>query len=123
MKRTGILLTLIIGLVAVIIFTKQSYYPPLPLENFSAKAVIGKLEQSNQEIAEIGVESEIIWYIMRNENDVDEAIKFMIAEKGWVFQEKDGAGLFFEKDGERLIVTTEMWSKKYVLVKVPISYR
>lgn len=35
----------------------------------------------------------------------------MIGSNGWEFKEKDGAGLFFEKDGERLVATTEMWGK------------
>lgn len=57
----------------------------------------------------------------KNEDDVDGKIQLLMEEKGWVFKKKDGAGLFFERDEERLIVTTEMWSKKYVLVKVPMD--
>lgn len=47
----------------------------------------------------------------------------MIGSKGWEFKEKDGAGLFFEKDGERLLVTTQMWTKKYVLVQVQNKFK
>lgn len=46
----------------------------------------------------------------------------MIGSKGWKFKEKEGSGLFFEKGDEKLIVTTEMWTGKYVLVKVPENY-
>lgn len=47
----------------------------------------------------------------------------MIGSNGWEFKEKDGAGLFFEKDGERLVATTEMWGKHYVLVNVQSKFK
>ncbi|WP_226087599.1 hypothetical protein [Mesobacillus sp. S13] len=53
----------------------------------------------------------------------DENIKQMIGSSGWEFKEKDGAGLFFEKDGRRLIATTQMWTGKYVLVKIPGDFK
>ena len=61
-----------------------------------------------RKIAKIGVEGEAIWYITRSDGNVDEKIKKMITAQGWTFKEKEGAGLFFEKDGELLIVTTQM---------------
>lgn len=63
--RIGISLVLIFGLITVIIFMKTSYYPPLPLENYSAKEVVKILEKSNQEVAEIGVEAGTIWFITK----------------------------------------------------------
>ncbi|MFC7686457.1 hypothetical protein [Ureibacillus sp. GCM10028918] len=51
--------------------------------------------------------------------NADENVKQLVAAKGWEFKEKDGSGLFFEKNGERLIATTQMWTKEYVLVKIP----
>jgi len=53
----------------------------------------------------------------------DENIKQMIGSNGWEYKEKDGAGLFFEKDGKRLIATTQMWTKDYVLVKIPSNFK
>lgn len=119
MKKVGVLILLFVGLTAIVFSFNQFVYPPLPIESHSGKEVVKILEKSNQEVAEIGVEAGTIWFITKNDHDVDGKIQLMMEEKGWVFQEKDGAGLFFERDGERLIVTTEMWSKKYVLVKVP----
>lgn len=49
---------------------------------------------------------------------VDDAVKRMNEAEGWTFTSKEGAGLFFEKDGERRIATTRIWNRKYVLVKV-----
>lgn len=49
----------------------------------------------------------------------DEMIKELISKNGWVFKQKDGGGLFFEKQGNRLIVTTQKWTSDYVLVQIP----
>nr|WP_106779360.1 hypothetical protein [Lysinibacillus timonensis] len=127
MKKLGLILGIVIVLIAVFIIINKSYYPPLPIDNISAKEVIDKLEESDRKIVEIAEEEGTIWYVTKTENQgilkADENIKQLIQSNGWAFKEKDGAGLFFEKDGERLIVTTQMWSKKYVLVQVQSKFR
>ena len=52
----------------------------------------------------------------------DEIIIEMMNEKDWVFKEKEGSGLFFEKQGEELIVTTEKWTSNYSLVDIPMKF-
>lgn len=127
MKKVVFIFGIVIAIIVVFIFVKKSYYPPHPIDNLSAKEVIGKLEGSDNKVVEIAVEDDTIWYITRTGNEgistADENIKQMISSNGWEFKEKDGSGLFFEKDGERLIATTQMWSKKYVLVKVQSKYK
>ena len=127
MKKAGIILGIAIVMITMFLFVQQIYHPPLPIDTISAKEVIKKLEESDSNIVELVEEDEHIWYITKTEGKgtltTDESIKEMIGAKGWTFKEKDGSGLFFEKDGERLIVTTEMWSSKYVLVKVPSEFK
>ncbi|RUL54057.1 hypothetical protein [Lysinibacillus antri] len=127
MKRVGFILAIVIVIFAVFIFVNKSYYPSFPIDHLSAKEVIKKLEDSDNKIVEIAVEGDTVWYITRTENQgvfiADENVKQMIASNGWKFKEKDGSGLFFEKDGERLIATTQMWSEKYVLVKVQKNFK
>ena len=127
MKKVGFILGIAIVIIAVFIFVNKSYYPSLSIENLSAKEAIDQLKESESEIAEIAVEGDSIWYITRSENKgisiADENIKQMVGTKGWEFKEKDGAGLFFEKDGRRLIATTQMWTGNYVLVKMPGNYK
>ncbi|NKE07605.1 hypothetical protein [Mesobacillus selenatarsenatis] len=127
MKKVGFILGIAIGMIAVFIFVNKLYYPSLPIENVSAKEAIDQLKESESKIAEIAVEGDSIWYITRSENKgisiADETIKQMIASNGWEFKEKDGAGLFFEKDGRRLIATTQMWTGNYVLVKIPGDFK
>ena len=126
MKKAVFIFGIVIVIIVLFICIKKAYYPPLPIDNLSAKEVIGKLKESDNKVVEIAVEDDTIWYITRTENEgiltADENIKQMIGSSGWEFKEKDGSGLFFEKDGERLIATTQMWSKKYVLVKIPSNY-
>ncbi|WP_339217008.1 hypothetical protein [Ornithinibacillus sp. FSL M8-0202] len=127
MKRVGFISAIVIVILVVFIFVNKLYYPSLPINNLSAKETIEKLENSDSKVVEIAVEGDTIWYITRTDNQVvliaDENIKQMIGSKGWEFKEKDGSGLFFEKEGERLIATTQMWSKKYVLVKVQSKFK
>jgi hypothetical protein len=127
MKKVGFILGITIVIIAVFIFLNKLYYPSLPIENLSAKEAVDKLKESESKIAEIAVEGDSIWYITSSEKKgisiADENIKQMIGSNGWEFKEKDGAGLFFEKDGRKLIATTQMWTGNYVLVKIPGNYK
>lgn len=127
MKRIGIILSIVIVIAAVFIFVNKSYYPSLPVDSLSAKETIEKLNKSDEKIVEIAKDDKSIWYITKNGEDgiltVDENIKKMISAKGWEFKDKMGSGLFFEKDDEQLIVTTQMWTKKYVLIQVQNQFK
>lgn len=55
-------------------------------------------------LAELAGEGGARWYIARMDGgvgSVDEAVRRMHEAEGWTFTDKLGAGLFFEKDGER----------------------
>ena len=121
------ILVLFIAVIAVFVFINKLHYPSLPIDDISAKEAIDILKQSDSKIAEIAVEGDSIWYITSSENKgisiSDENIKQMVVSNGWEFKEKDGAGLFFEKDGKKLIATTQMWTKNYVLVKIPSNFK
>jgi hypothetical protein len=127
MKKVGIILGIVIVIIGVFIFVNKPYYPSLPIENLSASQAIDNLKESNNKIAEIAVEGEFIWYITSSENKgisiADENIKKLIVSNGWKFKNKDGAGLFFEKEDKSLIATSQMWTKNYVLVKIPSNFK
>lgn len=122
MKTKWILFIAAIIAVTIFIFITKWNHPPLPIDSISSKEAIQKLNESDQELVELSKDNNINWYIIKNSADVDNKIKQFISNNDWVFKEKDGNGLFFEKNGERLIVNTEMWTKKYVLVKVPSHF-
>ena len=124
MRKIGIVIGVIVLLVGGYVFYNKLYYPPLPIESITKKEVIEKLNNSDVKIIKLTVENGKEWYIVneRNQLNVGEIIIEMMSQKDWVFQEKDGSGLFFEKQGKRLIVTTQQWTGNYSLVDIPVSF-
>lgn len=126
MKKIFLVLTGMLLIAGFFIVFNKLYYPKSPIDHLSAKDVLHILNDSNEDVVMLSKEDERTWYITRSNNNgiekADEKIKEMVRSRGWSFKGKDGSGLFFEKNGESLIVTTEMWTKKYVLIKVPENY-
>lgn len=124
MKRLLITFGLMVVLAGAFVFYNKLYYPPLPIENISKKEVIEKLSKSDEKIIKLTSENGKIWYIVNEQNQsiVDETIIDMLSQKEWVFKRKDGSGLFFEKQGEDLIITTQKWTGDYSLVDIPMKF-
>ncbi|MED4531588.1 hypothetical protein ABET51_18695 [Metabacillus fastidiosus] len=122
MKKILLGIIAIIAILGLLIFVNKWYYPQSPVDNLSQKEILNKLNNSDEKVVLLSKEEDNTWYITKSNNngilDADEEIKKMISSKGWSFKEKDGNGLFFEKDGETLIASTQMWTKKYVIVQV-----
>lgn len=125
MKKLLLSIGLMIIFVGAFVFYNKLYYPSLPIENMSKKEVIEKLNNSDEKIVKLLNENGQQWYIIseRNISVADEIIKEMVSQYGWIFKQKDGNGLFFEKQGENLILSTQMWTSDYVLVKIPATLK
>ncbi|QCR31187.1 hypothetical protein [Lysinibacillus sp. SGAir0095] len=123
MKKLPLILGVVMVIIAVFVFVNKLYYPPLPITGVSPKEAMDAFNESNSKIVQIAEEGGSLWYITKTENNgietTDAHIKQLIAAEGWEFKEKEGSGLFFEKNGERLIATTQMWTKNYVIVNIP----
>jgi len=121
MKKVLIVIGVMLLIYGVFVFYNKLYYPPLPIENLSKKEVLDKLNDSDGQIVYLSKENNYEWYLIneRNMASADEIIKELVSKNGWVFKQKDGAGLIFEKQGNRLIVTTQKWTGDYVLVQIP----
>jgi len=117
------LVFIIIVIFSIFISLNKLHYPSLPIESITPKEAIQKLNESNQKLAEISKENEVTWYIIKNTEDVNGNIEHFVSSNGWVLQKIEGNSLFFEKGNEILIVSTEMWTNKYRLVKVPSNFR
>ncbi len=126
MKRKWVIISVVlisIILLAIFIYFNQLRYPALPADVESTpKEAVQKLNESDQPLVEVSKDNEATWYIMKNSEDVNKQIQDLISSKGWIFKNIDGNSLFFEKDDDELIVSTEMWTKKYRLVKVPTHF-
>ncbi|WP_108308417.1 hypothetical protein [Metalysinibacillus jejuensis] len=124
MKRLLITFGLIVVLAGAFVFYNKLYYPTLPIETISKKEVIEKLNKSDEKILKLTSENGKEWYIVNEQNQsiVDEIIIDMLSQKEWVFKRKDGSGLFFEKQGEDLIITTQKWTGDYSLINIPMKF-
>ncbi|TYS59521.1 hypothetical protein FZC76_22075 [Sutcliffiella horikoshii] len=127
MKRKWLIISAVfisILFVTIFIYLNQLRYPDLPadVESTTPREVVQKLNESNQKLVEISKDNEATWYIIENKEDVNTHIQQLISSKGWIFKEIDGNSLFFEKEDEKLIVSTQMWTSKYRLVKVPAHF-
>lgn len=122
-----VIITFTLGALCVLaiplVFYNQFYYPPLPIETMSKKQVLDIVNDSDEAIIKLTNEDGRDWYITakRNTLEVAEIVEDMLRQQGWIFTEKDGSGLFFERNSERLIATTEIWGSDYVLVKIPTA--
>lgn len=122
MKKIGLLIVALFVVSGVFIVSNKLLYPPLPIDSLTPKEAIQKLNASPFDLVALSNDKQATWYLAtisaRGIQKVDEDIQQMMANEGWAFLEKEGSGLFFEKNGERSIVTTEMWTKQYVLVQI-----
>lgn len=125
MKKWIVINTFFISVVCIVvfIFLNKLHYPSFPIKSITSKEVIQKMDMSNQKMVEISKDSDVIWYITKNSENVNETIERFISENGWEFLEREGNSLFFEKENETLVVSTQMWTKKYRLVKIPSHYK
>lgn len=128
MKKVLVTFTLgiisIFVIVFVFVFYNKLYYPPLPIENMSKKEVVEKINDSNTQMIKLTNENNKGWYLIKERNGsiADTLIVEMMSQNDWVFKEKDGAGLFFEKNGEILIIVKKQWTGDFKLVEIPINF-
>ncbi|MFB2515034.1 hypothetical protein [Lysinibacillus sp. OTC-L20] len=122
MKKIGLLIVALFVVSGVFIDSNKLLYPSLPIDSLTPKEAIQKLNASPVDLVALSNDKKATWYLTaisaRGIQKVDEDIQQIMANEGWAFLEKEGSGLFFEKNGERSIVTTEMWTKQYVLVQI-----
>lgn len=124
MQKVLVTIGIIIFLSGAFVFYNKLYLPPLPIENISKKTVIEKINDSEKRMVKLSNENGQEWYVIKGGNisAADEMIKEMLDQNGWIFKQKEGNGLFFERHGENLIVSTQMWTGDYVLVKIPANF-
>ena len=125
MNKIPKFILLIVVIASAYIFINKLYYPALPIDTISKKEVIAKLNNSDEKIIYLTTENGKQWFIVneRNQQNVDVIIIDMLQGYGWAHIEKMGSGLFFEKQNEKLIVTTKKWTGNYSLVDIPTHYK
>lgn len=124
-----VIVTFAVGIICVLIIpyliSYALYYPPLPIESMTKKEVLEKGNDADKQLVKLTSEKSSEWYITseRDISAVDDMIKELVGQEGWVFKDKEGSGLIFEKEDEKMVATTEKWTGDYVLCQIPKNFR
>ncbi|MBW5448932.1 hypothetical protein GE107_23095 [Cohnella sp. CFH 77786] len=90
-----------------------------PVNEVSPIEVIYKVEKSSDPIIKVGTYQEYDWYISKlNPASTHEQLTLKMKDKGWRYEDQEGAGLFFTKNDMTEIITCQTWTTRYYLCKV-----
>lgn len=115
---------LVIGFLTLTDFARPAFlYPALPFSQPDKSSVVAKLRQADDKmLVPLTADSDTGYYWVgakSAQSGEAESLKNLLQTRGWTFVEQEGAGYFFEKDKKRIVITTQMWSRDFVLFKVP----
>jgi len=97
----------LVSIIAAAIFINHIGYHNIKL--------ITELNKNSNQILKMEKEGD---YLTKANAQNERLIKKMIKE-GWNFIDQEGAGYFFEKNGQETIITVkQMWSRHYVVYRV-----
>lgn len=119
----GSFLFLVVGVVLVVLTSPPAFlYPALPFASGSKQAVLKMLRESDEGIVKLAAENDAVWYGAKSPQDqAAESMKAVMQAAGWTFVSQEGAGYFFVRGDEKMVVTSRMWSGEFVLFKVQVG--
>jgi hypothetical protein len=121
-RITSIILILFLGFILFVgyrIYDSKSYYPNLPTDVISKREALEKIKNSSDLIVELAEDDNYKWVVFKgNQSDGGKRLIEMMRLDGWNFVQQEGAGYFFVRDGEKKIITSQMWTGDYVLYKI-----
>ncbi|RNB84902.1 hypothetical protein [Brevibacillus panacihumi] len=106
-------------------FNRPSFlYPALPFSHPDKSSVVAKLKQADDEmlipLTTADSDTRYYWLGAKSAQSGEaKSLKSLLQTRGWTFAEQEGAGYFFEKEQQRIVITAQMWSSDFVLYKVP----
>lgn len=128
MKKNKKVLFQIVSTLAVFIliglwlYSNKTHYPTLPFEGGSKKETVEKLDRGNNRIVELVEDNGFYWFGYKgNQQKGREALIKEMENRGLKYDSYDGAGIFFFENDEQIIITGTMWTRDYVLYKVPVG--
>ena len=119
MKKWGYLLFSVVIVLGVLIY-RDIFHPPLPIDSVSKKEVLEQVENSSGKFVKVAEENSFQWYIAEmDDGAVYDDLKALMKDKGWNFKEQAEAGFIFESEAGEIIVSSGMWTKKYIIFHFP----
>ncbi|NIK76783.1 hypothetical protein FHS15_001908 [Paenibacillus castaneae] len=112
-------LVVVFGAVSLWIYSSKGYYPTLPFEGGTKKEIVDKLKGSNEELVELALNNGYYWIGFEgNQEDGRNKMIRRMEDQGLEYIAYEGSGIFFGNK-EKIIITGTMWTRNYVLYKVP----
>lgn len=125
MKRTvSILLVSLVLLVGIGVAVRNDppayLYPDLPFSSASKQAVVSQLKEADNQLKQLATEHNHVWYGAKAPQDQAAAkLTAALQAQGWTFVSQEGSGYFYSNGNEQIVITSQMWSGRFVLFKVP----
>ncbi|MFF0830639.1 hypothetical protein ACFYU8_27715 [Brevibacillus sp. NPDC003359] len=120
-RAKSLFLVIIFGFCLIMLANAfRIWYPALPFESKSKREVTELLDEYTGPIVKLTTENNIDWYgAQSDQGSAADAVKRAVTEKGWTFIQQEGAGYFFERGKEQMVITSQMWTGNYVLFRIP----
>lgn len=115
MNARKLALLSIIGVILIVLVVIALYINSIGLSNLK---LMYTLKTTDKSIVRMEEDSGGSGYYLTKINPPTEMIKERMKNGGWTYVEQNGAGYFFEKDNQRVVVTTKIWNRNFVKITV-----
>ncbi|MED1662999.1 hypothetical protein [Brevibacillus laterosporus] len=110
--------SVLIGIFVVYLWIIHLPYPPLPIASMPVEQAMAMVKEHPEQLVSLGKEGGYEYYMMEGtQKEAAERLKQQMAQRGYQFIEQQGGGYFFERNGQKQVITSNMWTGKYVILK------
>ncbi|QDX92746.1 hypothetical protein EEL32_22660 [Brevibacillus laterosporus] len=118
MKTSWKVIWVLLGVFVVYLWIDNLPYPPLPLASMPVERAMAMVKEQPDHLVNIGKEGGYEYYMMEgSQKEAAELLKHKMDKNGYRFVEQQGAGYFFDRNGQKQVVTSNMWTGNYVILK------
>lgn len=119
-------LVIIILLITIISFYYKLYLPDLPMEGVTKRQAYEKIFNEHNAIMFLTDQGDSNWYIYNGPQKLgDTELIKRLKTLGYTFIEQMGSGYIFTKENsqDKIVVTSQQWTSKYILYRAPNEVR
>ncbi|HZG14553.1 MAG TPA: hypothetical protein VE710_05980 [Candidatus Bathyarchaeia archaeon] len=123
-NRLLLWMVLFIGAFAMFTLERPIFtYPAVPFPASKAE-VLRDLKGAENTLVKLADDVRFSWYGMKDpQGQAVEHVKKHMSLHGWSYEDQNGAGYFFAKDGKKLIITSQKWTREFTIFQVPVEAR
>lgn len=118
-KKNGFVFCIIIIFLPLSTFRLDTY-PESPIASINKDSILKKLQSSSNDITYLTADNDYLYYItdFDNGNAVQRIIKLM-ENNGYLYISPEESGYNFKKHDKQIVISTEMWTDKFMIFKIP----